>query len=176
MFALWLCELINNSIASIKHIPLQSITMDLHSKYIQYDGKRKIRIIWKTIHYIVAHCLILNSLPYFQTASLITKIGMLCQNLTVKNLFQNGDKLTILVRSGDRSLSFWQIPVNLNSVLLIRGTSGGQHESFEMFKTFVFLMRILFIPGFVHWKRVIFFFVTHPTCCILVVLTVFWLF
>ncbi len=52
--------------------------------------------------------------------------------------------------------------INSNSVLLIRVTSSGQHKSFEHVP-----MRILFIPGYVHWKRVVFFFVTQPTCCIL---------
>ncbi len=59
--------------------------------------------------------------------------------------------------------------MNLNSVLLIRVTSAGQH----MFKTFVFPMRILFIPGYAHWKRVVIFFVAQLMCCILDILTVY---
>ncbi len=33
--------------------------------------------------------------------------------------------------------------------------------------------RILFIDGYVHWKRVVIFFVAQLTCCILFILTVF---
>ncbi len=71
-------------------------------------------------------------------------------SLTVKNLLPNWDELPILVRSGDHSWSFWQIPVNSNSVLLIHGISAGQHKGFEMFKPFVFPMQILFILGYTH--------------------------
>ncbi len=101
---------------------------------------------------------------------------LVCLSLTVKNLVPNVAKLTIPVGSEGSSWSFWQILVNLNSVFLIHGTSAGQHKRFETFNSFMFPMRILFIPGYAYWKRVVFFFVAHPTCCILVVLTKFWLF
>ncbi len=80
--------------------------------------------------------------------SAIHRRPLLCRSLTVKNLLPNGDELTILVQSGDRSWSFWQIPANLKSVVLIYGTWPVQHESFEMFKTFMFPMQIPFIPGY----------------------------
>ncbi len=73
---------------------------------------------------------------------------------------------------GGGSWSFWKIPVNSNSVLLIHGTSADQHKRFEMFKSFMFPMRILFILGYAHRKRVVVFFLKHPTCRILVVITV----
>ncbi len=54
----------------------------------------------------------------------------------------------------------------------IKTTCGHWHGSY----LYVFPRWIFFIPRYAHWKRVVFFFVAHPTCCILVVLTVFWLF
>ncbi len=44
----------------------------------------------------------------------------------------------------------------------------------NMFKTFVFPMRILFIPDYAYWKHVVFFFIAQPTCCILVFLAVYY--
>ncbi len=43
-----------------------------------------------------------------------------------------------------------------------------------MFKAFMFQMRILFIPGYVHWKRVVIFFVAQLMCCIPVILIVYY--
>ncbi len=70
-----------------------------------------------------------------------------------------------------------------NSYQFVYCTSHQQASTkvLNMFKTFVFPMQIHFIPGYVHWKRVVFFFVAHQTCCILgcsycilVVLTVYY--
>ncbi len=41
----------------------------------------------------------------------------------------------------------------------------------NMFKTFVYPAWIIFIPAYVHWKRVVIVFVAQITCCILVILT-----
>ncbi len=63
--------------------------------------------------------------------------------------------------------------INSNSVLLVHVTSLGQHKK-NMFKTFVFPMHILFILGYVHWKCVVIFFVAQLKCCILVILTLYY--
>ncbi len=79
------------------------------------------------------------------------------------------DELTILVRSGDHSWSFWSIPINSNTVLLMHVISAGQwHESFELFKTFVFPRRIIFISVYAHCTAYLLYSVR--SYCILVVL------
>ncbi len=68
--------------------------------------------------------------------------------LSVPNLLLNKDELTIRVQSGDHSWSFLVIlamtmtmTIYSNSVLLIRVTSAGQHESLNMLKHFVYPVR-----------------------------------
>ncbi len=57
--------------------------------------------------------------------------------------------------------------INSNSVLLIRVTLAGQHESFEHANTFHSWLCTL--------KTVVIFFVAQLTCCILVILTVYYI-
>ncbi len=109
----------------------------------------------------------------------------LCPSLTVPNLLPNVDELTILVQSGDYSWSFWQWQWEWQSIQIVFFSSvllrQARTKVLNMFKTFVFPMRILFIPGYEHWKRVLFFVVQPTWCtlgcpyCILVVLTVYYI-
>ncbi len=64
--------------------------------------------------------------------------------------------------------------INSNSVLLIHVIRQASTKVLNIFKTFVLSMRILFIPGYAHWKRAVIFFVAQLTCCILVILTVYY--
>ncbi len=99
-----------------------------------------------------------------------------CPSLTVPNLLPNEDELTIRVQLGDHSWSFWQWEWQWKSIRIVFFSSvQASTKVLNMFKTFVFPIRILFILGYAHWKHVVIFFVAQLTCCILVILTVYYI-
>ncbi len=65
--------------------------------------------------------------------------------------------------------------MNSNSVFHICVTLAGQHECFEHVQNFCVPSANTFIPGYVHCKYVVIFFVTQLMCCILVILTVYYI-
>ncbi len=89
-----------------------------------------------------------------------------------RNDHSNKFELSIRPHSGVDSAQWdWGImTINSNSVLLIRVTWAGHN----MFKRFVYPGWIIFIPAYVHWKPVVIFFVTKLMCCILVILTIYY--
>ncbi len=102
---------------------------------------------------------------------------MLCPSHTVPNLLPNVEELTILSCSVGGSFLVilgmtMTMTINSNNVRLICVTLQASTKVLNMFKTSVFAIRVLFIPGYTHWKSVVFFFVAQPTCCILVVLII----
>ncbi len=92
------------------------------------------------------------------------------------NLLPNEDELTIRVCSSDHSWLFLVIlamtmTINSNSVLLVRVSSGGRYESFDH-------VQKVCVPSTNNFhsclKRVVILFVAQLTCCILVILTVYY--
>ncbi len=68
-----------------------------------------------------------------------------------------------------------RMTIHSNSVLLMHVASAGQYESFEHVQKFVYPARIIFISAYAHWKLVVIVSVAQLTCCILVVLTVYYI-
>ncbi len=100
---------------------------------------------------------------------------LLCPSLTVPNLLPNEDELTIRVWSGiipghsgndnDNDNQFEQCSSQLRQA---------STKVLNMFKKFVYPARIISIPLYAHWKRVVIVFVAQFACCILVILTVYY--
>ncbi len=100
----------------------------------------------------------------------------LCPSPTVPNLFSNEDEWNIQVYPRCHSWSFQSIPINSNSVLLIRVGLAGEYESFEHVQKLCVASTNKFHSCLTHWQRVAIVFVAQLTCCILVILTVFLLY
>ncbi len=97
------------------------------------------------------------------------------------NLLPNEDELTIRVSMGEHSWSFLVIlimtmtmTIHSNSVLLMRVASAGQYESFEHVQNFRVPSANNFHSCLCALKRVVIIFVAQLTCCILIILSLYY--